>query len=92
MNDSPETVRFPGYAENSNCLILIRRDGFIKPAANTWTSDGFGSQSLSPGDAAISDAQIPEGEGTFEVGFAYQVGEEHLWKIVWSGKIEPVGN
>lgn len=47
---------------------------------------------LSPGDAAISDAQTPEVEGTVEVGFAYQVGEGDLSKIVWSGKFEPVGN
>ena len=89
MNGRSETVRFPGYAKNSNCLIFIRRDIFIQPAASTQTINNFGAQSLSSGDSAIFDVQIPEGEGAFQVGFGYEVGAKHLWKIVWSGKIEP---
>ena len=87
-NGSSETVRFPGYAKNSNALLFIRHGILINPVPDTQSLNAFGTQSLLPGDTAIFDAQIPDDEQPFEVGFAYEVGK-HLWKIVWSGKIEP---
>ena len=88
-NGSSEIVYYPGEATNSNWLMFIKRDGLVKPADNTSTLNSFGKQSLRPGDSFIYDVQIPEGKGAFEIGFAYEVGSEHDWHIVWSGKIEP---
>ena len=88
-NGSAETVHFPGFARNSNCLIFIRQGALVKQMKSTWGQIGFGSQSLFPGDAAISDIQVPDEDGPFEIGFGYEVGPKHRWDIAWSEKIEP---
>lgn len=87
-NGSSETVRYPGYATNSNCAIFIKQDGLVKLGDNTWGTHNFGTQELLAGETFINDVRIPEGKGAFEIGFAYEVGADHLWKIVWSEKIE----
>jgi len=69
-------------------MTLTKQDGWVKPAENTSTGNNFGTQSLRPGDSFIYDVQIPGGKGAFEIGFAYEVGNEHVWDIAWSGKIE----
>jgi hypothetical protein len=87
-NGSSEIVHYPGEATNSNWAMFTRQDGWVKPVEHITTGNLFGTQSLLPGDSIIYDAQVPEGKGPFEIGFAYEVGNEHVWDIAWSGKIE----
>jgi hypothetical protein len=88
-NGGSETMRYPGYATNSNCVIFIRQDGWVKPKSDIQTGNGFGTQSLLSGETIIFDTQLPDDKGAFEVGFAYEVGADHVWKILWSEKIAP---
>ena len=87
-NGGPETVRFPGYASNCNSVMFIRQGIWVKPVSSLQTDHGFGTQEMAVGKTVVFDVQSPDGNDPFEVGFAYEVGAEHEWKIVWSEKIQ----
>ena len=87
-NSGSETVRYPGFAVNANCMILIKQGALIKNPPSIWGTHLFGTYSLSPGGTFVSDVQIPEEKAPFEIGFGYEVGAKHRWTIAWSGEID----
>src|ERR1700680_2477081 len=70
VNFGAEPVRYPGFAVNSNCMILIRQDVLIKAPPSIWGTHLFGTYSLMPGKTFVYDVQIPNEEEQFEIGFA----------------------
>src|SRR5260370_10631727 len=87
-NFGSEPVRYPGFAVNSNCMILIRQGALIKAPPSIWGTHLFGTYSLMPGETFVNDVQIPDEEEQFEFGFAYEIGAKHCWTIAWSGKFD----
>ena len=87
-NFGAEPVRYPGFAVNTSCMILIRQGALIKAPPSIWGTHLFGNYSLAPGKTFVNDVQIPDEKEQFEIGFAYEIGAKRRWTIAWSGKVD----
>ena len=87
-NFGTEPVRYPGFAVNSNCMILIKQGALIRQGPSTWGTHYFGTYSLRPGQTFVYDVQLPDAQEPFEIGFGYEIGAKHRWAIAWSKKID----
>ena len=87
-NFGPQPVRFPGFAGNSNCMVLFKQGALIRQTPATWGTHHFGTYSLMPGKTFVYDVQIPDTREPFEIGFGYEIGPRHRWVIAWSKTID----
>jgi hypothetical protein len=87
-NRGTQAVRFPGSAVNANWLVVIKQGALIKQGPATWGTHLFGTYSLLPGTSIVYDVQLPDGDGTIQIGFGYESGPNHVWNIAWSEDIK----